>query len=43
MKERFFVVVVVVALSALGFWIWLSNYDECRARGFSVLYCASHR
>ena len=33
--------VVVVCIFASFGYVWLSNYHECRAHGFSVLYCAT--
>jgi hypothetical protein len=33
----------VAALIALGLFIGIARYDECRAHGFSVFYCLTSR
>lgn len=36
-------VAVTIVLIIGGLWLWKRNYDECRAAGFSAVYCGTRR
>lgn len=37
------VIAALVLIVGTGSYLWWSNYNECRAHGFSVYYCWSRK